>query len=251
MKPLLIAFLLSLSMIAGHVEAKPTKHPTVKTSVVKGKIIKTKAKKAKVIIDSSIKPTRSVTAAIRKASHATGVSSNVLAGYVSLESNFKANARNPKGAKGLVQITPATFRYLARTYGDNYGIARANPNNPYHSAVLAGAYIQENRQILRDGLGREPTDEECYLAYFISPQKAVKVIHAPPRKDAVRMLGSIAYSHKKYFFSGRKHNTVSEFRSAVYRDFRKHVDIGEVAMRQQVNKPVLIADLSRPHPYVQ
>lgn len=241
MKSLLLALL--LLVVTHQVEAKV--HHTHKAPVHKVH----KATKAKHYIDS--KPPRSVTAAIKRASRATGVNTNVLAGYASLESNFKSKAKNPKGAKGLVQITPKTFRYLARTYGDSYGIVAANPLNPYHSAVLAGAYIKENRQILRDGLGREPTDEECYLAYFISPQKAIKVIQAPGRRDAVRMLGTVAYGHPKYFFTKRKHNTVSQFRTAVYRDFRKHVALGEVAMRGTVEKPYMLADLMKPHPYVQ
>lgn len=239
MKSLLIALLLSL-MVAGPVEAKAHLHST-KVQV---------HKKTKTYVDSV--PPRTVTAAIKRASRAAGVNTNVLAGYASLESSFKSKANNPKGAKGLVQITPKTFRYLARTYGPDHGITKANPFNPYHSAVLAAEYIKENRQILRDGLGREPTDEECYLAYFISPQKAVSVIQAPPKRDAVRMLGSVAYGHPKYFFTKRKHNTVSQFRTAVYRDFRKHVAIGEVAMRgPTVEKPYVIADLMKPHPYVQ
>lgn len=239
MKSMLIALLLSL-MVAGPVEAKVHSHPT-KVHV---------HKKTKTYVDSA--PPRTVTAAIKRASRATGVNTNVLAGYASLESSFKSKANNPKGAKGLVQITPKTFRYLARTYGPDHGITKANPFNPYHSAVLAAEYIKENRQILRDGLGREPTDEECYLAYFISPQKAVSVIQAPPRRDAVRMLGSVAYGHPKYFFTKRKHNTVSQFRTAVYRDFRKHVAIGEVAMRGPiVEEPYVIAYLMKPHPYVQ
>ena len=134
MKSMLIALLLSL-MVAGPVDAKAHHAKPTKVQV---------HKKTKNYVDSV--PPRTVTAAIKRASRATGVNTNVLAGYASLESSFKSKANNPKGAKGLVQITPKTFRYLARTYGPDHGITKANPFNPYHSAVLAAEYIKENGQ---------------------------------------------------------------------------------------------------------
>lgn len=164
---------------------------------------------------------------ITKASYATGVPAATLAGFAYTESRFKPKAVSTSNAKGLVQITPRTWRHLVRTYGKKHGIARnANPYNPLHSALMAGEYINENKAILKRALKRKPTDGELYLAYLISPQKAIQVIKAPGWKVAANIVPGAVKGQKRFFYTKhhRKHS-VREFRRAVYAEIDGHIDL--------------------------
>lgn len=164
---------------------------------------------------------------ITKASYATGIPAATLAGFAYTESRFKSKAVSSSNAKGLFQITPRTWGHLVKTYGKKHGIAKtANPNNPLHSALMGAEYIKENEQILKRALKRKPTDGELYMAYLISPQKAIQIIKAPGWKTAANIVPSAVNGQKRFFYTKHKRkHSVREFRRAVYAEIDGHIDL--------------------------
>ena len=185
--------------------------------------------------------------AIVKAAYATNYPVEMLAGIASMESGFKARAVSSKKAKGLMQQVPSTFRYLEKKYGKKHGIKNANPNNPLHSAIFGAEYLKEIRADLSTRLKRKATYEEAYLGYYLGPNRAAAVIRAAGWKDAVKFMPSVASSHKKFFYNGKRHKTIREFRRAVYAEYNRHVDeyrdVAQLAMKKHVKKKRQIANV--------
>lgn len=179
--------------------------------------------------------------AITRAAYLTGYPAGELAGVASLESGFKAKAVSRQRAKGMFQITPSTYRYLAKKYAKKHGIHNPNPNNPLHSAILGAEYLKEIKAHMSRKLKRPALYEEAYLGYFIGPDRAVTVIKTPGWKDAVAMMPSVASGHKKFFYTKyKRHHSVREFRRAVYNEYRSHVgeyrSVARIAMNKHVKK---------------
>lgn len=178
--------------------------------------------------------------AIVKAAYRTNYPVAELAGIASMESGFKAKAVSHSRAKGLMQQVPSTFRYLAKKYGKKHGIVNANPNNPLHSAILGAEYLKEIKADLSKRLKRKATYEEAYLGYYLGPNRAAAVIRAPGWKDAVKFMPSVAAGHKKFFYNGKRHKSIREFRRAVYAEYNRHVDeyrdVAQIAMKKHVKK---------------
>lgn len=93
------------------------------------------------------------------------------------ESGGKPNAKNPMStASGTYQFTDATWKDMVAKYGKQYGLTMQGKNSPGQQEVAANLYAAENRQVLRNAIGREPTASEIYAAHFLGPQGAVKLL---------------------------------------------------------------------------
>jgi len=71
------------------------------------------------------------------------------------ESRFNPDAVSPTGARGPFQFTRGTAR--------QYGLA--NPSDPYASTLAAIDLTGDNRRVMTQRLGREPTDAELALGH--------------------------------------------------------------------------------------
>ncbi|NSZ42841.1 lytic transglycosylase domain-containing protein [Agrobacterium vitis] len=99
------------------------------------------------------------------------------------ESSFNPNAVSPTGATGLAQFTKGT----GRQYGlvTDQGDMRSDPEANLRAMV---ALTNDNREILRKGLGREPSNPELALAHQQGAAGALKLLSGQgvdPRNLAV------------------------------------------------------------------
>ena len=116
---------------------------------------------------------------IRQAANQYGVSPEALIAIAQLESNFNPSARNPSSsAGGLFQFIDST----ARGYGlqDRF--------DPRQASDAAARLARDNANALRNGLGREPTPGELYLAHQQGAGGALRLLR-DPNANAASVLG--------------------------------------------------------------
>jgi len=68
-----------------------------------------------------------------------GIDPDLLRGIIWVESRYVARAKSPAGARGLMQLMPATASALA----DKLGHARANPYDPEFAIAAGSLYLRE------------------------------------------------------------------------------------------------------------
>jgi hypothetical protein len=170
-----------------------------------------------------------VAGAIRQAASSTGASFSYLIATAQIESNFNPQAQaSTSSAQGLYQFIDQTWLATMKESGPRLGfgnfaanISRAadgryevpDPNarsaimalrnNPKVSAMMAGAYAQNNAAQLADGLGRQPTEGELYIAHFLGADGAARLIRAAvhqPNTSAVSMFSQASGANRAIFF---------------------------------------------------
>ena len=173
--------------------------------------------------------TSSITGAIRQASQSTGISFEYLLTTAKIESNLNPSAQaSTSSAKGLYQFIEQTWLGAVKNSGpaNGYGnyadaISRsadgryqvADPtmrtaimklrSDPAASAVMAGSFTRANAQQLQSAIGRSPTDGELYIAHFLGPDGAAKMINAAtsqPGANAAAMFPQAAAANPSIFY---------------------------------------------------
>jgi hypothetical protein len=182
-----------------------------------------------------IEPTGSnstVTGAIRQAARMTGADFRYLLATAQVESNLNPGAQAPSSsAKGLFQFIDQTWLATLKEQGAALGYAPysnaigrtptgeyaiANPrmanavmnlrNDPTANALMAGAFTNANAGKLAARLGRSPTEGELYIAHFLGPTGAGKLISmadATPQTPAAAVFPSAASANRRIFFDSR------------------------------------------------
>jgi len=99
------------------------------------------------------------------------------------ESMFEKDAESPAGAKGLMQLMPATARQVARSIGHAYSANRLT-ESPRYNIELGAAYLQS---LLDDYGGFYPM---AIAAYNAGPGNVRKWVNAfgDPRNDNVDII---------------------------------------------------------------
>ena len=169
-----------------------------------------------------------VLGSLRSAAARTGISFDFLLKTAQRESALDPNARtNSSTATGLFQFVEQTWFGVLNQYGAKFGfddaanaITRsedgkfsvANPEtrkalldlrkDPGASAMMAAALAGENRAHLETGLGRKVSDQELYLAHFLGPANAVKLLRADPGEIAATLFPAAARANPTIFFAG-------------------------------------------------
>lgn len=111
-----------------------------------------------------------------------GLPQGYLQRVASIESRGNPNAQNPNSsAGGLFQFIDSTAK--------QYGLA--NKNDPIASTEAAGRLAADNKAVLAQALGREPTAGELYLAHQQGAGGAAKLL-ANPNAPAERIVGAEA-----------------------------------------------------------
>jgi hypothetical protein len=175
-----------------------------------------------------------VAGAIRDAARSTGASFEYLVTAARIESNLNPSAQAPtSSAKGLYQFIDQTWLATLKQAGPAYGYGAyadaisqaadghyevADPvqraaimrlrSDPAASAIMAGAFTQTNAAQLASALGRQPSEGELYIAHFLGPDGAAKMIAnaaSNPRANAADMFPQAAAANRSIFFDSAGH----------------------------------------------
>lgn len=128
------------------------------------------------------------------------------------ESSGNPNAKaKTSSASGLFQFTDGTFRSILQKYGKGTGFTMKDKNDPKVQQWAMEKLTNENRSMLRDFLGQEPSEGALYLAHFAGIGGAKKLIGSNPRASAAQVLPSAAKANPTIFFDkGRRPRSVAQ-----------------------------------------
>lgn len=175
-----------------------------------------------------VAPTRIINA-VQKASAQTGVDFQFLMEKASTESSFNPAAKaKSSSATGLFQFIENTWLNMVKTHGEKYGLGKyANAitvnddgkacvkdcdlkkeilnlrKNPEISALMAGEYSAENKEILESKVGGDIGATELYLAHFLGAGGAAKFLNSRdtnPEAKAAAVLPQAAAANKSVFY---------------------------------------------------
>jgi hypothetical protein len=182
----------------------------------------------------------SITGAIRQASQSTGISFQYLLTTAKIESNFNPSAKaSTSSAKGLYQFIDQTWLGTMKQEGASLGYGKyadaitknsdgrytvEDPSaraaimklrsDPEVSAMMAGAFSRANAFKLTGSIGRRPTEGELYIAHFLGPDGAGKMINAAdsrPNANAAAIFPAAARANRSIFYdSSGSARTVGE-----------------------------------------
>jgi hypothetical protein len=172
-----------------------------------------------------------VTGAIRQAAASTGMSFEYLLTTAQIESNLNPAAQAAtSSAKGLYQFIDQTWLATMKSTGASLGYGRyadaivqnadgqyevPDPqarnaimklrSDPAASALMAGAFTRGNAAQLANALGRAPSEGELYIAHFLGPDGARKLISAAtsqPQTSGAAMFPQAAAANPSIFYNG-------------------------------------------------
>lgn len=173
-----------------------------------------------------------VTGAIRQAARMTGADFQYLLATAQVESSLNPNAQAAtSSAKGLFQFTEQTWLTTVKELGTALGYgpyadaitrlpsgdyAVSNPrmtdavmnlrSDATANALMAGAFTKVNAAKLAGRLGRPASEGELYIAHFLGPTGASRLIglaDASPRTPSAGVFPSAARSNPSIFYDGR------------------------------------------------
>jgi len=189
-----------------------------------------------------------VTGAIRHAARMTGADFKYLLATAQVESSLNPNAQvATSSARGLFQFIEQTWMSTLKEQGGALGYGRyanaivrtptgqyavSDPrlydkvmslrDDPTANAVMAGAFTKSNAGKLAAALGRKASEGELYVAHFLGPNGAARLIgtaQTTPRANAVEMFPGAASSNPSIFFDrqGRPNGVGEVYRALINR----------------------------------
>ncbi len=204
-----------------------------------------------------------ITAALQRASQATGIDFNYLLKTAERESSLRPTAKaRSSSAAGLFQFIENTWLKTIKQEGARFGLSGAASEirqtssgryvvpdramraeilalryNPEISALLAGAFTQQNTEIMSERLGRDPTQGELYIAHFMGAETGAKLVNlanSDPRDRADVHFPRAARANPSIFYSRRGPRSTAE----VYRTL----------VAKHSSEPVVVAQAARGEP---
>ncbi len=216
----------------------------------------------------TVQPTdilRSVTSAIADAARATGSGFDYLLKTAVRESSLDPNAKaNTSTATGLFQFINSTWLQTVKEEGPRLGLAAEASaiektadgryvvrdaatrekilglrNDPKVAALVAGAFTNRNAAILQQAIGRAPTGGELYIAHFMGPGGATKLISAAattPNANAAQLFPDAAAANRPIFYdkAGQPRSVAQVYANLV----AKHEQTTPAALPAQATVPV-------------
>lgn len=172
--------------------------------------------------------------AIRTASRATGASFDYLLATAKVESDFNPTAAaSTSSARGLFQFIDQTWLAMVKEAGPRLGLGRyadaivATPSGRYDvpdptarraimalrddptaNAAMAGAFTQRNAARLAGKLGRAASEGELYIAHFLGPAGAARLITLArdnPNAVAADAFPKAAAANRSIFYDRQGH----------------------------------------------
>jgi hypothetical protein len=216
-------------------------------------------------VSHNVAPT--ITGAIRQASQSTGISFQYLLTTAKIESNFNPSAKAAtSSAKGLYQFIDQTWLGTMKQEGASLGYgkyadaisknsdgrytvddptARAAimklRSDPEVSAMMAGAFSRANAFKLTGSIGRRPTEGELYIAHFLGPDGAGKMINAAdsrPNASAAAIFPAAARANRSIFYdSSGNARTVSQVYSRLTGKFDNASTIAVASVSRAAETP--------------
>ena len=167
--------------------------------------------------------------ALSLASSSTGADFHYLLNTARTESSFQAEAKAPtSSAQGLFQFIEETWIRTIKDEGPRLGLGKFASwitktaagryqvdtpehrtallklrNNPKVSAMMAAAYAKQNEDFVRSAIGRSPTSDELYIAHFLGPADAVRLINyrdTGPSLSAPDLFPAAAKANRAIFY---------------------------------------------------
>jgi hypothetical protein len=186
------------------------------------------------VITAAANAASQIADAISRAARATGASFEYLLATAQIESNLNPQAQAPtSSAKGLYQFIDQTWLATVKRAGPalglgnyaaaivptadgHYGVpdpaARAAimqlRNDPAVSAMMAGAFTRSNAAELAGAIGRQPSEGELYIAHFLGPDGASRLIGAAanhPDANAAALFPQAAAANPGIFYDSLGH----------------------------------------------
>jgi hypothetical protein len=175
-----------------------------------------------------------ITGAIKQAAKSSGISFEYLLTTAKIESNLNPSAQaSTSSAKGLYQFIEQTWLGTVKGAGTAAGLGKyadaitqnadgryevADPamrnsimqlrSDPSASAMMAGAFTRANADQLQNAIGRKPTEGELYIAHFLGPDGAGKLINVAdtqPNANAATMFPQAAAANQSIFYDRSGH----------------------------------------------
>lgn len=180
-----------------------------------------------------------VEAAIQRASQATGVDFSFMMRTARRESGYNPSAKAPtSSAAGLFQFVEQTWLATLKKHGAKYGYARYSDLitrgsdgryrvsgdearkavmnlrfDPHAASLMVGEMTSDNAAYLAGRIGRQPTSGELYVAHFLGPQGAARLVQSvatSPGATAASIFPDAAGANRSIFYKGGRAVTVSE-----------------------------------------
>ena len=181
-------------------------------------------------VDSIHGAASQIAGAIRDAARSTGASFEYLLTTARIESNLNPVAQAATStAKGLYQFIDQTWLATMKQAGPALGLTQyANAivqmpdgsyavpdaaaraaimklrSDPEVSAKMAGVFTRSNEAKLAASIGRPPSEAELYIAHFLGPEGAAKLITAAasqPQSNAAAMFPAAAAANRMIFYN--------------------------------------------------
>jgi soluble lytic murein transglycosylase-like protein len=93
------------------------------------------------LTDAELARAKSVQRIVARAASEHGVDANLINGIIWVETKFNARARNPSGARGLMQLMPVTSKAMAKRLGRKH--APMDPDFSVHAGTKLLAQLTE------------------------------------------------------------------------------------------------------------
>ncbi len=175
---------------------------------------------------------------IHTASKKTGASFRFLMAQAAKESGFANEAKSRQSsAAGMFQFTRQTWLQMIKEHGVEHGLEQfsgaitKSPSGEYTvsdpamrktildlrrdpaiSAVMAAEYAKENETYLQRRLGRKVGDTDLYMAHFLGPAGAAKLLKARDEGgtvDAAELLPKAAKANPSIFYEAKSPRSVA------------------------------------------
>lgn len=217
-------------------------------------------------------PDARIQTALRRASAATGTDFDYLVRTAARESAFKSNAKSKSSsATGLFQFIEETWLATLKRVGSTFGLGKladaiektpggrykvpdsrlrgeilALRKDPETSALLAGALTRQSSKFLEGRLGRRPVSGELYMAHFLGPAGALRMIGAAektPHADASRLFPKAAAANRAIFYdrSGRARSVKQVYANLIAKHGTARLAFGPGGAGQASAVPVAAA----------
>jgi tape measure domain-containing protein len=138
------------------------------------------------------------------------VSGSLVDRIIGIESNGNPNAKNPNSsATGLGQFIESTWLRMFKQYFPDRAAGMSNAmilelrKNADISRQMVELYVRENSKILQEA-GVAITDANLYLAHFLGPGVATKLLSAPAGTPVSSVLGADQINANQSILGGGK-----------------------------------------------